>query len=242
MNEGLLDLNSDLGEGERLARTHALMKVITSANIACGGHAGSLPTMEKCILLAKRYGVRVGAHPGPCDKTNFGRAPLSIKPDELELLLLQQVGALERLAGAHKAALHHIKLHGGLYHAVEVDGQLAKAYVNAVKRWWPGALIYARARGKVAPTAKKAGVICWQEAFVDRNYRSDGSLVPRDSSDALLKNRKAVSCRLRDIVSYRAVRTIDRKRLILNPQTICVHADTPNAVTFAALAREAVRG
>src|SRR5688500_18309234 len=117
------DLNCDLGEGEPRARTEALMRVITSANVACGGHAGDLASMERCVALAKKFKVRLGAHPGTADRAGFGRGELKITPAELELLLLQQVGTLERIARAHGVKLHHIKLHGALYHATERDGR-----------------------------------------------------------------------------------------------------------------------
>src|SRR5262245_44340148 len=145
-----LDLNCDLGEGEPLVRTRALMRWITSANVACGGHAGDTQLMTACVRLARRYGVRLGAHPGPWDRANRGRSRVEISPDELELLLIHQVGALEKIAHAKAAKLHHVKLHGGLYHAVESSETLAKHYVTTVKHWWPGVKIYACAGGRVA--------------------------------------------------------------------------------------------
>src|ERR1041385_2748764 len=149
-----LDLNCDLGEGEPLARTRALMRWITSANIACGGHAGDVKSMEACVRLAKQFGVRVGAHPGPWDRDDFGRGSVRMTPDELELLLLQQVGALERMARAHRVPLHHIKLHGALYHLSETDSALGRRYLECVGRWWPSAKIYARAGGAIKQRAR----------------------------------------------------------------------------------------
>src|SRR5438093_1543012 len=145
-----LDLNCDLGEGEPGPRTRALMRWITSANVACGRHAGDLPTMESCVRLAKQFGVRLGAHPGTASRGDFGRAPVEVGADELELLLLEQVGALERLARAAGVRLHHIKLHGALYHASEASDVVARRYLRSVRRWWPRSVPYVRAGGTVA--------------------------------------------------------------------------------------------
>lgn len=227
------DLNCDLGEGESRARTQALMRVITSANVACGGHAGDMASMERCVALAKKYEVRLGAHPGAADRAGFGRGELRITAAELELLLLQQVSALQRIAHAHGVKLHHIKLHGALYHATERDQRLAKAYVEIVRRWWPNALVYALAHGTVAKSAKR---LIWEEAFLDRNYLDNGTLVPRSESPALLKNVQDVRERVEQLARG-TVTSVDGKVIRVRARTICVHGDTPQAVEFARLAR-----
>jgi len=127
------DLNCDLGEGEALSKTRALMRLVTSVNVACGGHAGNARTMDTCVRLAKTQKIRLGAHPGL--KTEFGRGLAEIALQELELLLLQQVGALEKIAGTAGMKLHHVKLHGSLYHATDTDPHLARAYLRSVARW-----------------------------------------------------------------------------------------------------------
>ena len=142
-----LDLNCDLGEGEPIARTRALMRCITSANIACGGHAGDLVSVKACIRLARKFCVNIGAHPGPPGQGSFGRGPLEVSGDELELWLLQQVSVVERLAGAAGTRLHHIKLHGALYHASESSEALARRYLTGARRWWPRAILFVRAGG-----------------------------------------------------------------------------------------------
>src|SRR5688572_10722831 len=143
------DLNCDLGEGEPPSRTAALLRKATSANIACGGHAGNVQTMRLAIQLALRYNVRIGTHPGLNDRTGFGRTSGRISDSELELLLLHQVGGFEKLLQREGARLHHIKLHGALYHMVENSKMLCRAYLGAVKQYWPTAIIYARAGGNV---------------------------------------------------------------------------------------------
>jgi UPF0271 protein len=223
------DLNCDLGEGEPRARTVALMRAITSANVACGGHAGDIASMERCVALAKKHKVRLGAHPGAVDRAGFGREELRITPAELELLLLQQVGALERIAHAHSVKLHHIKLHGALYHATERDRRLAKAYLEIVRRWWPDALVYALAGGTVAKLAKR---MVWGEVFLDRNYLDNGTLVPRSESNALLKNVQEVRERVEQLARGTVI-SVEGKVIRVNARTLCVHGDTPRAVEFA---------
>jgi 5-oxoprolinase (ATP-hydrolysing) subunit A len=183
--------------------------------------------MRRCVRLAKKYHVKLGAHPGIASP-DFGRGPVRIEPDELELALLQQVGSLDRLASSERVKLHHIKLHGGLYHATERNEKLARAYLQAVGRWWPKVVVYAFAGGTVASLAMQAGVKVWPEAFLDRGYRKDGSLVPRNQPNALLSGRAAFVRRLESI-SRMAVRTV------------CIHSDTPNAVELARLARQRLR-
>jgi len=234
-----LDLNRDLGEGEPLSQTRALMRWITSANVACGGHAGDLKTMQACVRLVRQYRVRLGAHPGPWSRSDFGRGPARLAPDELELLLLQQVGALERLARMARLPLHHIKLHGALYHASEEDESLARGYVAAVQRFWPRTKIYARAGGRVARLARQAGLSVQEEAFADRSYQDDGTLVPRDKPGAVLSDQRSVIARVRQILGKGELTGLSGKQIPLRPQTLCIHSDTSHAIVLArVLAKE----
>ena len=228
-----LDLNCDLGEGEPLGRTRALMRRVTSANVACGGHGGDLKSMEICVRLARHHGVRLGAHPGPWSRSDFGRGPARFAPDEIELLLLQQVGALECVAQANGLRLHHIKLHGALYHASEENEALARRYVTAVRRFWPHAKIYARAGGRVARVARRAGLVLWEEAFADRAYRDDGTLVPRTEPNAVLTEAGLVVERVRRLLDEGEVIAASGKHIVLRPQTLCIHSDTPHAAQLA---------
>lgn len=236
-----LDLNCDLGEGEPLARTRALMRQISSANVACGGHAGNLKSMQDCVRLAKEFGVQLGAHPGPWSRNDFGRGSIHITPDELELLLLQQVDALERLAHDQGVRLHHIKLHGALYHATEADESLALYYLTAVRKWWPGAKVYALAGGIVARLARRFGAALWEEAFVDRGYYDDGYLVARNEPGALLTRVREVTERVRGILDQGEITTVSGTRLRVKPQTLCFHSDTPRASQFARVVKEILK-
>lgn len=237
-----LDLNCDLGEGEPLARTRALLRWITSANVACGGHAGDTRTMRACVRLAKHFGVRLGAHPGPWSRADRGRGAVRITPDELELLLLQQVGALEKIAAAEGVRLHHIKLHGALYHATEAAQALAQRYVAAVACWWPRTIIYARAGGLVARLARRQGLPVWAEAFADRGYRDDATLMPRDQPGALLTTLPRVIERVTRLATAGEVVSVTGRVLALRARTVCVHSDTPGAVKLVRAVRKALGG
>jgi len=209
------------------------MRRVTSANVACGGHGGDLKTMEACVRLARQHGVRLGAHPGPWSRSDFGRGPVRFAPDEFELLLLHQIGALERVAEANGVRLHHIKLHGALYHASDENEALAKRYVAAVRRFWSQAKIYARAGGRVARVARRAGLVLWEEAFADRSYRDDGTLVPRTEPNALLTEADLVVERVRRLLDEGEVIAASGKHIVVRPQTLCIHSDTPQATQWA---------
>jgi UPF0271 protein len=232
------DLNSDLGEGEPPATTRSLMRIITSANVACGGHAGNVHTMEQCVRLAKEFRVRLGAHPGPWSRADLGRGAVDVAPDELDLVLLEQVAALERIAGAHGLRLHHVKLHGALYHATERSDTLAWHYVLAVARWWPTAKIYALAGGRVARIAQRAGVPVWAEIYADRGYSDDGSLVRRGKPGALITNSRTAAARIRRFLATGNLESLTGKLLPLRARTVCVHSDTPNAAAIARSVRK----
>lgn len=144
-------LNADLGEGEPVARTRALMRLIDLANIACGGHAGSVTSMERTVRLAREHSVAIGAHPGVA--ADFGRGALALDGDRLEALLLQQISALAAVCKACGAKLHHVKLHGALYHAVENSEDLARRYVAFVRAWFPRLVLVGFAGGRVVRRA-----------------------------------------------------------------------------------------
>jgi UPF0271 protein len=228
-----LDLNCDLGEGEPVARTRALMRYISSANIACGGHAGDLKSMQDCVRLAREFGVRLGAHPGPWSRSDFGRRKIQISAGELELLLLQQVGALDQIAHDQGVMLHHIKLHGALYHATEADESLAFHYVADVRKWWPRAKIYARAGGIVAHIARRVGAPVWEEAFADRRYDNKGYLLDRNKPGAVLTNAAAALQQVRGILQRQQIVAVSGARFRVQLQTLCVHSDTPGAAKLA---------
>lgn len=235
----LFDLNCDLGEGEPPPRTRLLLAHVTSVNLACGGHAGDAATMERITRQAHARGLRLGAHPGWPDRAGHGRADVTPSPAELVTLLLQQVGALETVARRLGGALYHVKLHGALYHATDRNPALADAYVHAVRRWWPRLVIFARSGGATVDRARRLGVPAWEEVFLDRGYRADGSLVPRGEPSAVLSARD-VPARLVQL-AHGYVVAVDGVRVPVCADTLCVHADSPGAPAIARAASAAQR-
>lgn len=230
-----LDLNCDLGEGEPASRTRALLRYATSVSIACGVHAGDAATMERCLQWVQTAGIHPGAHPGL--PGHFGRGDHAVTLAELETLLLHQVGALHRLTEVHCLRLHHVKLHGSLYHAVEHDEELAGGYLAAMARWFRGVPVYALAGGRVATLGRQWGVTVWEEAFLDRAYLPDGSLASRTQPGALLTDPQQVRQRLRELLAGEGIETGEGTRLHLRPRTVCIHSDSPGALRLLRLAR-----
>lgn len=211
------DINCDLGEGESPARTRALLRHATSANIACGGHAGDLASMDRCLRLCTEMEVRPGAHPGHFDRANFGRAELPISPREFAILLSQQIGTLQLIATSQRIRLRHIKLHGALYHQVDQSTELTRAYLDFVTAFCPGLRIIAFAGGRVYREAKRQEIPVWGEAFAERLYRSDGTLAPRTEAGAVLHDPEEIRAQLARLVGLKST------------DTICVHSDSPQA-------------
>lgn len=235
----LLDLNCDLGEGEPLEKTAALLRSVTSANIACGGHAGDDQSIPAAIRMAMELQVNIGAHPGLPGQ--FGRGVDIVSPDAFHILLHDQFNRFSshlRTLGAH---LHHIKLHGTLYHLVERDEPLRQAYLDFIRQLPTRPVIYALAGGAVAHAARQAALEVWEEAFLDRNYRADLSLVPRSEPAAIITNPQLIQDRLRSIQQGRGLQALDGTTLRLSPRTLCIHSDSPNSIAIAALARQTLK-
>ncbi len=245
MNPVPWDLNCDLGEGEPFLQTAALMAVIDSANIACGAHAGDDAGMRRCLELAGRLGVHAGAHPGFPDRASFGRATSSPGPlttESLAELLEPQVGRLMQHARELGVPLHHVKLHGALYHAVEGDPALARSYLGIVAANWPGMTVYARTGGHVVAAGRDSGFPVWSEAFLDRGYRNDGTLVPRSEPGAVLHSAPAVLQRLRDLRAGGRCRSVEGAWIELSARTWCIHGDSPDAVALLRAVRNELHG
>lgn len=228
------DLNCDLGEGEPPRRTAALFASITSANVACGGHAGDASSMRRCAELAARHDVRLGAHPGIAGE--FGRAPITLSAGDLAEHVEAQLHEFRRTVSDSGRRVHHVKLHGAFYHLSEADPEHALSYLRAVRRVDPALRVYALAGGRVATLAPSQGIEAWPEAFLDRGYYLDGSLVPRTQPGALL-NRPQIHQRVLDLAATGRVQAIDGSWIILHARTWCLHSDTRGAEWIARLAR-----
>src|SRR5688572_3743140 len=223
-----IDLNCDLGEGA--GNDAELMPLITSANIACGAHAGNLDTMIETVELAAKHRVMVGAHPGYFDLENMGRVERSIAPAEASRLVLMQIEQLFEVAGSR---LRHVKLHGALYNQVSRDAQLAEAVVADLARLWPDLILYALAGSHLARTASARGLRVAEEVFADRTYQPDGSLTPRDRPDALITDEDTMVEQVLSMVQRGVVRAVDGTEVQITAETVCLHGDSPHAVTFA---------
>lgn len=221
-----VDINCDLGENEPPARTEELMRLVSSANIACGGHAGNVESMKACLRMAEQHGVKIGAHPGLPDRAGFGRGEAKVTAAELRVAVLQQVSALETLTTTIGTGLHHVKLHGALYHLTEDDAELRDGFLSLMEECWPSALLYALAGGKVVEGARARGLRVWEEAFLDRGYLASGRLVPRGQAGALIESETEMRERLLSMVKEGRVKCVDGTFHRLHPQTLCIHADS----------------
>lgn len=226
-----VDLNADLGEGA--AREGELLALVTSANIACGFHAGSAVMMRESILAAREANVAVGAHPGFDDRDNFGRREVSVPADELFALVVYQVGAFGAMAQALGLRVQHVKPHGALYNMAARDEAVADSVVRAVCAVDPQLMIFAPDASALSRAGEAKDLRVVREVFADRNYMADGSLVPRAHPQALLHDPVGAADRVFRMLREEKVRALDGSDVTLRADTICVHGDTPGAVEFA---------
>jgi len=238
-----IDLNADVGEGFgswTVGHDEALIPLVTSANIACGFHAGDPLVMTRTVELARRSGVAVGAHPGYPDLAGFGRRDLDMAPDELEAAIVYQLGALAGIARTTGVELQHVKLHGALYNRAAVDARLAAIAAGAVRRFSRELILVGLAGSAMLTAGAEAGLRVAAEAFADRAYEPDGSLRARRRPDALLRDPKVIARRAVEIARDGRVDSADGTVVELRADTICVHGDTPNASELAAAVRAAL--
>jgi UPF0271 protein len=230
-----VDLNADVGEGMDDA---ALLPFLTSANVACGFHAGDPTVMDATVEQALARGVRVGAHPGYPDRENFGRIRMDLPAAAIERLVLYQIAALEGFVRSRGARLTHVKPHGALYHAAAQSWDVARAIAAGVLRAGADLVVVAQPGTKLLDTAREAGLPVAAEAFADRRYRSDGTLVPRTEPDALLTDPEEAAGQALSLARDRFVVARDGSRIPVEADTICVHGDTPGALEIARRIRE----
>lgn len=238
-----VDLNADVGESfgiYALGHDSALMSVISSANVACGFHAGDPGVMRATVALAREHGVAVGAHPGYPDLAGFGRRQLHASPREVEDLVVYQIGALAGLAAAQGVRVRHVKAHGALYNMAARDAGLADAIARAVVAVDRTLVLFGLSGSELVAAAKRAGLQAASEVFADRAYLADGGLVPRGTPGAVITDPGTVSERAARMVREGVVMAIDGSRLPLDAHTICVHGDTPRAAELARALRAAL--
>ncbi len=235
-----IDLNSDMGESYgawKMGDDEALMPHITSASVACGWHAGDPAVMRATVRLAKRQGVRVGAHPGYPDLLGFGRRPMQISPGEARDYILYQIGALAAFAKAEGIRLQHVKPHGGLYNVAAGDRSLSKAIAEAVVEADPTLILVGPPESELVKAGQEAGLKVAREGFGDRAYNEDGSLVSRQVPGALVTDSDAVADRVLMMLEGK-VRAITGRMIAATVDTICLHGDTPGVAAIARRLRE----
>jgi UPF0271 protein len=233
-----VDLNADVGEG--VGDDAALMPFLSSANIACGYHAGNAAVMRNAIAFAQRHHVAVGAHPGFQDRKFFGRRELTMTAAEVERLVTRQIRTLAEAAAEKGVPVTHVKPHGALYNMAARDAGLAAAIARSVAAVDSALLLFGLAGSSLIDEGRKAGLRTVSEVFADRGYRADGSLVPRTEPGAVLDDSDLVVSRALAMVREGAVAAVDGTRVPLEVETICIHGDTPGAVDFARRLRAAL--
>ena len=239
-----VDLNSDIGESfgaYQLGMDGEVLKYVSSANIACGWHAGDPMVMEETVKKAAALGVAIGAHPGFPDLMGFGRRNLQVSPAEAQAYVTYQLGALAAFATAQGTRLQHVKAHGALYNMAAKDPQLADAIAAAVASVDPQLILVGLAHSELTKAGEKRGLRVAHEVFADRAYNTDGTLVARSHPDAMIHEAAVAAERVVQMVTTGTVKTIDGATIDLTAHTICVHGDSPQALQFVETIRQALQ-
>lgn len=230
-----IDLNCDLGESfgaYTIGMDEKVIPFITSANVACGFHAGDPLVMQRTVALCKQSGAAVGAHPGFPDLQGFGRRQMKLTPAEAKACVQYQIGALKAFCDAAGVPLHHVKPHGALYNMAGKDRALADAICAAVKESAPGAVLLALSGSEMVKAAQAIGLPVANEVFADRGYRPDGSLVPRGTPGAMIEDEDEAIARVIRMVTEGKVTANDGTDIAIQADSVCVHGDGPKALAF----------
>lgn len=239
-----IDLNCDMGEGFgawQMGDDAALLDHVSSANIACGFHAGDPGTMHRTVKLAIKNGVAVGAHPSLPDLQGFGRRAMKVSAAEVYDLVLYQIGALAGFARACGGRLAHVKAHGALYHMAAREAPLAQAIAQAVRDFDTGLILFGLSGSELIRAGETAGLKTASEVFADRNYETDGSLTPRTQADAVVDDVDTAIARVRRMIGDGKVRSRQGGDVEVRADTLCIHGDEPGALEFAKRIRAALQ-
>ena len=234
-----VDLNVDLAEG--CGNDERLLQLVSSANVACGLHAGDYNEMRKAIQWAKANNVRVGAHPSFPDRENFGRTNMQLADDELRACLLYQLGAVKALCEAENVILAYVKPHGALYNQAAKDPALARLIAQTIKAFDPKLALMGLSGSLMLNIAQEEGLDIISEVFADRHYLADGSLVPRTRDDALVENDEEAISQVLQMVLEGTVPTVDGGSIAIQADSICLHGDGTHAIEFAEKIRVALK-
>lgn len=231
----IVDLNSDLGESYgayKIGMDDEVLKYITSANVACGWHAGDPMVMEKTVALAKNAGTAVGAHPGYNDLMGFGRRNMNISPAEAKAYIKYQLGALLAFTSSMDVKLQHVKPHGAFYNMAAVDLDLAMAICQGIYEVDKDIILLGLANSKMIEAANKIGLRCASEVFADRAYMDDGTLAPRSLPGAVIHDKNLAIERVVKMIKEGYVESINGNKVPMKVDSICVHGDNPKALEF----------
>jgi len=241
--EFVVDINSDIGESfgaYKIGMDEEIIKHISSANIACGFHAGDPMVMDKTVSFAKEQNVAVGAHPGFPDLIGFGRRNMIISPEEITNYVVYQIGAMKAFAQKHGIVLQHVKAHGALYNMAAKDENMALSIARAIASVDENLICVGQGNNMMEKAAKKIGLRYACEVFADRNMNPDGTLVSRSLPNAMIHDDKIAVNRVLKMVKEKAVEAVDGSIIKVKADTICVHGDNPKAVEFAKNIRKAL--
>lgn len=233
----MIDLNADVGEG--CNSDAELLTLVSSANIACGFHAGDALMMLACVRESLKNGVAVGAHPSFPDRDNFGRTAMQLPPETVYAQTLYQVGALAAIVQAEGGLLRHVKPHGMLYNQAATDSVLADAIARAVLAVNPALILVGLAGSELIRAGERLGLPTRQEVFADRGYQASGQLVPRSQPGALIANEEQALAQTLEMIQRGRVRSIEGQWTSVNAQTVCLHGDGEHALAFARRLRAA---
>jgi 5-oxoprolinase (ATP-hydrolysing) subunit A len=234
-----IDLNCDMGEG--IGNDDDIMPFVSSANIACGYHAGDEDTMRKTVDSAVKNNVAIGAHPSFFDRKNFGRTEMKKAGDEIYDLVLLQLRTIDKIIKEKNAKLHHVKPHGALYNMSAKDSNIAQAIAQAVKDFDESLILFGLSGSVSISVAKEVGLKTASEVFADRTYQDDGSLTPRSQPGALVEDEGKLIQQLLQMIQEKTVTTVTGKRIPILGDTVCIHGDGKHAVEFAKTINEQLR-
>lgn len=231
-----IDLNCDMGESfgsYKVGQDEQIIQFITSANIACGFHAGDPSIMRKTVKLALDHGVSIGAHPGFYDLAGFGRRKMELTPSEVYDIVVYQIGALQAFVQAEGGILNHVKPHGALYNMAAVDLTLAEAIAEAIYKVNPNLILYGLANSELIRAGEKFGLQTANEVFADRTYQNDGALTSRSEKNAVIKNEEEAINQVIQMIKDKKVTCVDGSEIPIKADTICIHGDGEHALLFA---------
>ena len=234
-----IDINCDLGEG--IGNDELIMPYISSANIACGYHAGNETTMKQTVELCKRFNVAVGAHPSFPDRENFGRTDMQLHPGEIYEMIIKQINCLEKIAAEADVPVHHVKPHGALYNMAARDRMMAPFVALAILDTNSKYILYGLSGSYLIKEGKALGVKTASEVFGDRTYKDDGSLTSRNKPGALIEDTGKVVAQVLQMINEGTVTSIKGKKVPIVAETICIHGDGEHAVEFAKAIYDALK-